>query len=53
MPDTNFTDFFDITEIDTTDYGQEGFSSLSPDEFGISAPENMDVEPNNYHERYR
>ena len=47
MPDINFTDFFDITEIDTTDYGQEGFTSLSPDEFGISAPENMDVEPNN------
>jgi hypothetical protein len=47
MPDINFTDFFDITEIDTTDYGQGGFTSLSPDEFGISAPENMDVEPNN------
>tara|TARA_R110000803_G_scaffold58941_1_gene117265 strand:+ start:270 stop:749 length:480 start_codon:yes stop_codon:yes gene_type:complete len=45
MPEINFTQFFDITEVDTQDYGEAGFTSLSPDEFGIAAPENMNMEP--------
>ena len=45
MPDINFTDFYEITEVEQEDYGQPGFQSLSPDEFGISGGNNFDLEP--------
>jgi hypothetical protein len=45
MPDINFTDFYEITEVVQEDYGASGFNNLSPDEFGISGGNNFDLEP--------
>jgi len=45
MPDINFTDFYQIDTVDTTDYGSEGFQSLSPEEYGVGGGNNFDLQP--------
>ena len=45
MPDINYTDFYGIESVETSDAGEPGFNNLSPDEFGISGGNDFNLAP--------